>query len=338
MARLITEPWDAEDVLLMPSGATGSAFNPTPVVDFPASFTAANEYRGFTVSPALAVSFDGFYIYINTNNADITEPFYALTNSGTVEMHLVRDNTTALLNLYQGGTFAGTFINLAGRTLLGTGIHPLAQGSHYHVQVGFDSGAGTIEIRIDGSQDILVAGLTLGTYFTTQFRSVQLSGNQSYLFDSYYKNDDQGGVEDTFGGVIRMVSMVPVADGFYTAWSDDPVTGVLFNHINETPYDGDSSILFSNTNTQKFSVDPGAHGLTAPADIKAVSARWVCRKVSDGQVTPFFRIGVTDYPMGSAQDLGTDYMVVFDRRRQNPATAADWALADTFEVGLEANI
>jgi len=51
---------------------------------------------------------------------------------------------------------------------------------------------------------------------------------------------------------------------------------------------------------------------------------------------PFFRIGGTDYAMvAGAQDVGVSYMVVMDRRKQNPATVADWALGDTFEVGLE---
>ncbi len=338
MARIITEPWDAEDVLLMPAGAAGSSFPGSPTIDYPAAYTAANQYRGFIVSPPLNVSFDGFYIYINANAAGNDEPFYALTNGATVEMHLVRDNLTSLLSLYQGGTFAGTFINLAGRVLLGTGTHPLAQGSHYHIQVGYDAVGGAIEIRVDGNQDIFANGLTLGSYYQTAFRSVLLAATDQYLFDSYYKNDNTGGVEDTFGGVIRMVSKVPIADGFYSAWALNPSSGSGFQKIDETPYDGDTTTIYSNVNLDKSSFDPGAHGLTLPADIRAVSTRWVCRKVSTGQVTPFLRISGVDYPMGSPQDVGTDYMVVFDRRRQNPATTANWTLADIFEVGIESNI
>ena len=337
MARLITETWDPQDILLMPAGNFSNSFITSPVVDFPASFQAGNQTRGFIDAPAVSTTFDGFFIYINANLAGADEPFYSLTSGSAVRMYLVRDKLTTLLSLYTGGTFTGTGVDITGSTLRGTGTHTLAQNSHYHIQVGYDS-TGTIEIRVDGSTDILAAGLgALGSYTNTNFRSVQLSGTQQFYFDSYYKNDNTGGVDNTWGGVIRMVSQVPIADGFYTAWAKNPSSPTTgYTKINETPYDGDTSTIYSSVNNQKISFDPGAHGLALPDVIKAISTRWVCRKVSTGQVKPFFRISGTDYSMSSAQDIGTDYSVVVDRRTTNPATAAAWQVTDTFEVGVEA--
>ena len=342
--RRITEPFDAEDVLQMPVGYSGTTFDSVITVDYGAAIYPANQYRGFVISPALGVSWHGFYLYIYNNVADNSQPFFALiASSGAVQIHMTRDPTTALLNIWKGGTLSGDNISLGGRTLIGTSIHALAQGSRYHVQIGFDAAGQTVGLKIDGVDSIAATGVTgLSAYYSTMIRQVTASGQPNFGFDSFYINDDDnsdGYNENTWGGIIKMISAVPPADGFYTAWSKS--TGVQgFELVNETPYNGDTDYVYSQTTAQRISFTVAPHGLTSPSEIHAVSARHVVRKISGGQVIPFFRIGGSNYFLGGGagtpQDVGVDYMVVMDRRRKNPATTNDWLLGDTIEsVGLE---
>lgn len=128
-----------------------------------------------------------------------------------------------------------------------------------------------------------------------------------------------------------MKSFVPTSDGFWEQWLT--TSGVnSYAMLNQTPHDGDTTIIYSNVNGDKSSFVCPGHGLSSPSVIKAVSARWVVRKVSDGRVRPFFRIGGVDYPIAAASvPVGVGYGVVTDRRTVNHATVAAWALGDTID-------
>jgi len=331
MSRRITETFDPADFLIFSTqGSSQIASPPVPLLDFE---TVMNTSNGGTASLIVLSDFPG----------EVYGGFFFRHQGAAGNVY----TTTTLITFKMDANLLGTIrVNTANTKLellvngvvQAVGTHNIQLNINYHVQFRYLIGlAGEFEARLDEDLDILTfSGDTRGAGTTYVNRFEFPSASSGNYIESLYINDTDGAENNGYDGVVRMKSFVPTADGFWADWLLS--TGAQgFALIDETPNDGDSTYVYSNVNGDKSSFVCPGHGLLAPSEIMAVSARWVVRKVSNGRLRPFFRINGVDYPIAAASvPIGVGYGVVLDRRTANPDTSLPWELGDTIDsFGLE---
>lgn len=329
MSRKTTETMDAKDFLQFAQQGSSAPQTGT-ALDFEAYWNTTNNFFNtvWIASDHPGELYGGvFFRYLGgaLSTVDLLQFNSDASQLGRVRINAANDK----LELIVGG--------VAGAAEIGSVNIQL--GTNYHLQFRYkvSVGAGVFEAKLDEDLDVLTYnGDTTNGGFTYVNRIEFPVSGSGTLFDSFYVNDTIGIENNGYDGVVHMISAVPPADGFWQDWGlSSGVDG--FAMVNQTPHDSDVTIVYSNANGEKVSFTVAPHGLTAPSEIMAVSARWVVRKVSDGRVRPFFRIGGVDYPIvAGSVPIGVGYCCVMDRRTTNPATGLPWALGDTIEsVGLE---
>lgn len=331
MTRRLTETFDPADLLVFSTSGGASIVTPSvPLVDFEKVLTTGNN------------SVNSVYI-LSDNPGEVYGGFFfrhigAAGNTYTTETLIIFKQDELLLGsvrINSGNTKLELLVNGIVKTV---GTFNIQLHTNYHCQFRYKVGlAGEFEVRLDEDLDVLTfSGDTRGLGSTYANRFEFPSANTGTYIESLYINDTDGAENNGFDGVVRMKSFVPTADGFWADWLlTSGVDG--FAMLNQTPHDGDTTIIYSNVDGDKSSFVCPGHGLSVPSEIMAVSARWVVRKVSDGRIRPFFRIGGVDFPIAAANvPIGVGYSAVTDRRTTNPATALPWALGDTIDsFGLE---
>lgn len=134
--------------------------------------------------------------------------------------------------------------------------------------------------------------------------------------------------ESTIGW--RLASVIPAADGFYTAWQGD-FTGV------QTLGDGKgiSTAAVGDKESWTFGVLPA--GVTGSATVRGVFQSTAAATGVGGptQIVPFVRVAGTDYEGAAFTPSGIDTMEF----AQNPATLAPWTATElaNLEVGVKAS-
>lgn len=333
MVRLVTETMDPKDFLLFSQPGGGSFTTPSPLVDFEAVLNTGNNMDPVLILSTLPAETSGGIFFRYRGGAG---------NVLTTDTLIRFKADTSLLGELRINAGNDKLEILSNGIVRDIGSQNIQIGTNYHAQWRYkvSNTVGVFEIKLDEDLDLLTfSGDTTGAGGSYVNRYELPASNSGTFVESLYINDTSGAEDNGYGGVVRMISAVPPADGFYQDW---PLTSGSdgFAMVNQTPHDGDTTIAYSNVNGDKVSFTVAPHGLSSPAVIKAVSARWVVRKVSNGRVRPFYRIGGVDYPIVAASvPVGVGYCVVMDRRTTNPATGLPWALGDTIDsVGLEAII
>jgi len=322
---------DPKDFLLFAQKGSGAMQDSDGVLDFEAYMNTANSifWPVHILSDFPGEIYGG--VFFRHRGAALSTADLITFKSDATQLGRLRINTAnAKLELIVNGVVEeiGT-VNIQLDTL-------------YHVQFRYllSAGAGVFEVKLDEELDILTFnGDTTAGGFSWVNRIEFSASNSGTYFDSLYINDtnDIGDGSNGYDGVRRMTSYVPIADGFWQQWLLTS-GGDGFAMVNQTPHDSDTTIAYSTVNGDKVSFQVAPHGFSSPVVLKAVSARWVVRKVSNGRIRPFFRINGTDYPIALASvPVGVGYTCVMDRRVINPDTGLAWDLADTIDsVGLEA--
>lgn len=330
MVRRLTETFDPRDLLLLAQPGSGGFETLSPLIDFESSlFTGVIGSSAIIIlSDFPAENYGGIFFRYGVGGdplplAPVSIILFKSDNSLLGEIHFNGGNDK--LELLTGGVVRAI------------GTHNIQLGTNYHVQWRYKvhASTGIFQVKLNEDLDVLTYnGDTTGAGGSSDNR---FEFPPQIRLDSVYINDTAGLEDNGFGGVVRMKSFVPTADGFWEQWLlTSGVDG--FAMLNQTPHDEDATIIYSVTNGHKSSFIAPGHGLSAPSEIKAISARWVVRKISNGRVRPFYRIGGIDYPIAAASvPVGVGYTCITDRRTKNPATGVAWALSDTIDsFGLEA--
>lgn len=330
MTRRITETFDPQDFLLFAQQGTTTMGVPGIIVDFAGALNTGNiGGNAVTIlSDFPSEVYGGVYFkYTGGSGSTLTTDDIIQFKSDATLVGKVRVNS--------GNDKLELIVNGVIKTI---GTENIQIGRNYHIQWRYKIAVGGVfEVKLDQDLDILTFnGDTSAGGFSWINRFEFPASNGGTIFDSLYVNDTAGLEDNGYGGVVRMKSFVPTVDGFWEQWLlTNGVDG--FAMLNQTPHDSDVTIISSNVNGDKSSFTAPGHGLSSPSEIKAISARWVVRKVSDGRIRPFFRIGGVDYPIVAASvPVGVGYGCVTDRRTKNPATTLAWTLAATIDsFGLQ---
>ena len=242
-----------------------------------------------------------------------------LYDGATAQLTLALDGTGRLA-VYQGTTSG---------TLLGTGTTILSPGWHY-VELGatINNTTGTCEVRLDGVTEWSGSALDTQASANASADRVTLWGQNGVAVDDLYICDGAGSApRNTFLGDVRVQALMPSADGDLSQFV--PSSGSThYNLVDEVPPDDDTSYVSSAT--------AGNVDLYQLGDVAAVSGSILglqvlpyARKDDAGTRTlaPVVKTGGVEYD-GSAVALGMSYTYLPEIWEQNPATSADWTIAD----------
>jgi hypothetical protein len=327
MSRRLTETFDPQDFLEFATQG-GLIINDSTILDFEANLVSSR----FTATPAIWIASD-------FPDELFVGQFFDQTADDFMTQDLIRflSDDIVLGNVRFNAANAKLELTVNG-VVEAIGTVNIQHKKNWHMQVRYKVSAtvGVFELKLDEDLDVITFNGNTKNTGGVYVNRVEWRASDT-RFDSLYINDTNGVENNGYDGVVRMKSFVPTADGFWADWllsagSDG------FAMLNQTPQDGDTTIVYSNVNGDKSSFICPGHGLAVPSEIMAVSARWVVRKVSNGRLRPFFRINNTDYPIVAASvPIGVGYGVVMDRRTTNPDTTLPWAIGDTIDsFGLEA--
>lgn len=351
MARLITEPFKAADMLI---------FSVKGNTDYRTNLSAPDDgsvLGGGQVSNALAV--DGPFgsgvriMPLPSPIPDVRMGWYwfprASGSAGGTTM-----NKGPFLHFRRGANLITYLsVNTIGKiqlydknsVLLVESSQALSADLWRHLQVSYDvaSSGGQINVYIDDNLEMQYTGDT--AFAQTGIDNLYLPETDGFsAWSSFYLNDTTGPAPwNALEGIVQMPTVTVIADSAggagFLQWT--PVPGsptTLYTKIDELPF-SIADLISSTVNGQKAYVIPGPHNLVLPTRIRAILARWIPIKISTGQVTPSFRVGGTEYPKaGGPFNVNVSPSILMDYRPTNPNTSLPWALTDTFEVGLISTI
>jgi hypothetical protein len=213
-------------------------------------------------------------------------------------------------------------------------------------KVGTTSTDGEIAVHLDGVEIINVTGRNTRNG-TQTLASISLSGvsssSNTVLIDDLVVWNDQGTLNNTWLGDIRIDECLPTSNGTAQDWT--PNTGSAWDAVNDTPItpDDDTTYIASTTPGQRSRFATAAVGSTPAAAASIPAVRVHARaKNSDATNAKTFKTyvhsGATDADATTAVNPGsTAYKIVLgDVREVDPDTAAAWTVsgANAAEAGV----
>lgn len=216
-----------------------------------------------------------------------------------------------------------------------TGV-ALAVDTYYHIQIKIVVHAtlGSIEVKLDGDTIITVtnADTRPGGSLTTVDRIVCRQGSLSAVWVDDVIVDDAD-----FPGDLRVVGLVPTADGNYTAWTPSIGTDHYATIDEKPPSDTDYNEV--TTAAQRDSYGTSDLAIVGAAEIVAAQiVGFAHEAVATGNTLDFFyRIGGVDYDDGVAEILSISMQPVRGAIHEvSPATGVAWTEAEinALEIGV----
>lgn len=255
-----------------------------------------------------------------------------------------------------GGVSGRIYATNANSTTASVGDAPLGPGGTFRlgqwyrlevrIKVGTTATDGEIAVHLDGVEIINVTGQNTRVG-TESLKTINLSGvsptaNTAYI-DDLIVWDDQGSVNNTWLGDVRIDECLPSSNGAAQDWT--PNTGAAWDAVNDPPFtaDDDTTYILSNTPSQRSRFATAALVTTPAAPSAVLAMRAHARaKNSDATTSKTFKTyvhsGATDADASVAVDPGnTAYKVVLgDVRENDPNTSAAWTVSgvNAAEVGV----
>lgn len=268
------------------------------------SGTSAYKYFDSPIGPTVIIGFAFYWSYEVSSNQ-----FFTLGGTN-LYIDMVRPNLRIR--------------NYAGTTLA-TSNTSFTTGAWYYVElkVVIHPTAGSVELRANGTPDVIATGIntgsTNGTYFQFYMPGNWGLGHQYLMcyFDDCYVADDTGSAPtNDFLGDCQVKGVFPLAEGANTAWTAD--SGTKVNRINEVVYDGDTSYIYANTVNNRETFTVSSVSVPTGNTIYAVQTNILARKADPGtrQIAPVIRMGGINYDGTTTvglPDTYLDYTQIYDR-------------------------
>lgn len=315
MARIFTESFEGAHLL---QWGTGNDYQLTNALNLDGSVWCGTSiggarYGDFSVT-ANSELYIGMYYYGGLSSAFPIQWF----GSGGQLGYLYVDNATKELRAFDGTTTYGS-----GHILTAATVY------HFQVHVVISNTVGVIQVKLN---DVLVIDQQNidtqpgGVSQIDQFRIGLDSGASAQ--DSIVVNDTTGTEDNSWPGIVRFRVGTVVGPGFYVNnWSRN--TGASnWEAVDEIPPDSDTTYLYTATAStyESFSMN---NPIISFANFRALRTMAVVKKDTG---TVKLAVGIrdldnsTDY-YSAAQDVGTSYVMVQDRRTLDPSTSMSWTQA-----------
>ena len=227
-----------------------------------------------------------------------------------------------------------------GRTPIGS--FQLNTDHHFEMKVFVHDTTGTIEIRIDGTEVLMLTsqdtrnGGAVGT-----IDNIQMGGQSGayIIIDNLVISDDQGGINDGFLGDVVIEARVPDGNGNYSQWDGSDGNQVdNYLQVDEgRPHDGDTT--YNNAQVALEKDTYAVEDLVATSgSVLAVQAGMIARhEGAGGTLRHMLRRSSTDQ-FGSAVTPGSGYTYHLELWEQDPnAGPGAWTITnvDATEFGFE---
>lgn len=138
-------------------------------------------------------------------------------------------------------------------TLVASGTTTLSVDTYYTIELAVNvptSGNGAVNLRINGTDEPNLSGLSIdvrtNTAITTHWLGHNTSGDtaSTFKFDDFIINDDQGSVDNSYVGLgHKIIWLAAVSDSARTLWTrgDGTTTTGLFNDVDAKPAAGSNT-------------------------------------------------------------------------------------------------
>jgi hypothetical protein len=284
--------------------------------------------------PNTGVIICNFRVSFQVNGALDNGAILWFSDAGTEQCSL-RFQPNGFFSVYRGLTTAK----------LGESINFFSYGENdfldVELKIGFHNTTGTVELRVNGVQEISLINQntrTSANNFANEVRLGRSTGSNTATpnFKHVILMDTTGSTMNDFIGPVAITSLRPNEDGHYDDWT--PNTGNRFVAVNQAITDGDTTYVTADTATDKVSFKLGnlpagvtdVFGVFAQAQIK--------REAETTRIARMFlRSGVDDEPIGTAQGIGPTYAFRNAAVTVSPFTtnAFDVAEINDIELGME---
>lgn len=216
----------------------------------------------------------------------------------------------------------------ANGTVLGTGTVTIQPQSwvYLEVKVTFHSTAGSVEVRVNGTTDILATNVATQSTAGAYTNRIKWCGTDGQYVDDIYVADTEGTINNDFMGDVKVEAVVPNGAGSTTDFT--PSTGSNWENVDDVPPDDDTTY---NASATPGDIDTLALGslVTTTGTVKGIQVtnRWRKDDAGSRSARRVIRVGTTDYE-GDVVTLTDDYVSATDVIEQNPDTSAAWSIAD----------
>lgn len=237
-----------------------------------------------------------------------------------------------------------------GTAVLGTGTKVINDNTYYHIEwkVTIHPSAGTIVVKVNGVVDINLSGLNTRATANSWADQASIGPDTNFgLGGGYVGHIDDYIVWDTTGaapwndfpGDCRVQCLNPSADGASSAWTPNSGT-THFNRVNEATQDGDTTYL-SDANVGDRDTWTFTDLTPTSGSVLGVAVVAVARKDDAGarSIVTVERQSGVNYDNATVHPLGTTYTYERDNMTLNPATSAQFTVAEVNagEWGVKVN-
>jgi hypothetical protein len=235
------------------------------------------------------------------------------------------DGTTEQCRLERG--YEGKLRLYGNNTLLAESPAVTYRGKQWcYIEIKITFGnPGSYEVRVNTRTVMSGTGRTTSTA-NNYANWVGWHGPNADWIDDLYICDNTGTYNNDFLGDIKVITILPNADGSNTGWT--PSTGTShYAVVDESPANDDTDYLYTSTagatDTENF------QDITLTGSIRGILQLACIRKDDAGarSAALICRVGTTDYE-GPEVSLGTSYTYLQQIRESNPATGSPWTVAD----------
>jgi len=287
-----------------------------------------------TIGASLSTFYWGFAFRWNGAAIANSDTFDVVDGSTVqVNVNIALDNT---FSIYRG--------NGTSNLLAGPSGYALALGQWHFIEIGgtIDNTAGTITVRVDGSQILTVSGVdtqATGNAFATAVGWVLGPQVSAYQIDDLYLCDSTGSRNNTFLGDVKVALLKPNGAGSSTQWTIGGSSPAPTNweSVDEVTNDDDTTQVNSSTVGQKDLYAMENLGSTA-GSVKAVAVTYRVKKDDAGTRTVKSKVKHSGSEANGANfNPSTSYAYQQDVFETNPSTTSPWTPTEVnaMEAGIE---
>lgn len=292
------------------------------------------------LSPGDGSTYTGFFnanqLGTYSHTSTFTEVYGALwfkftdiAGEGTTTNKILRINSGSTILLTFRLTGANKLNAHIDTTSVASGITTIVDNTWYNLQFRYvlHASTGIVHTKLNGVDEHNVSGIntTNGASNFETFSLIHGNATQAIHIDGLILQDTTGGAENSFPGIIKVVSVMPTGDSATNdAWSNSTGTDG-FALTDERP-PNTTDYVYSVTNAQQQGFTFPTHGLPTQVAIVSVIHEYYARKITDGQIKLGVKSGATE-ALGSAVDLPVSFGLVMDRRTVDPDTTSTWSRA-----------
>lgn len=264
--------------------------------------------------------------------------FLNVNLTGTNNILTFNDGVTAQITL-QFNAATGLFSVLRNGVSLGTGTHPVFGAVFFHyieLQVKVDPSAGTVNLHVGQASDISISGLNTQVSGSSSANNFTFLGNgtTSYIIDDVYILDNQGSVNNTFLGDVKVEAMTVSLQGTNTNWTPPAGSIAIANFLEvQKLFDGLTISTTATSIGDTYRLSPLQHLNSSIAGIM-VNISAANSDSNTHNLAPLVRQGGINYT-GSMQTINDTvfkfYTTIYE---QDPNSVAAWTIPGTTSVEI----